>query len=72
MAGLASFGNQFLKQLATGDQFVALLKKEGVLVSQAGPQVCRAVTHLDVTGPKVATACDAILKVAGLLEAGKK
>jgi len=59
-------------QLATGDQFVALLKKEGVLVSQAGPQVCRAVTHLDVTGAKVATACDAIRKVAGLLEAGKK
>jgi len=59
-------------KMATGDEFAALLKKEGVLVSQAGPQVCRAVTHLDATGAKVATACDAIRKVAGLLEAGKK
>jgi len=59
-------------QLATGDEFVSLLRKEGVLVSQAGPQICRAVTHLDATGPKIQAACDAIRRVSSLLEAGKK
>ncbi len=58
--------------IATGDEFVSLLKKEGVLVSQAGPQVCRAVTHLDATGPKIEAACEALQRVANLLEDGRK
>jgi len=59
-------------KMATGDEFAALLKKEGVLVSQAGPQVCRAVTHLDATGAKIQMACDAIRRVADNLKAGRK
>ena len=52
---------------ATGDQFVAALKKEGVLVSQTGPQICRAVTHLDFPASKISDFEKAIQQAAKIL-----
>ncbi len=58
--------------VATGDEVATRLKSEGVLVSQAGPQFCRAVTHLDATGAKIDFACAAIRKVGQSLQDGRK
>lgn len=59
-------------KVATGNDLASKLKGEGVLVSQAGPQVCRAVTHLDATGAKIEFACAAIRKVGKMLQDGRK
>lgn len=53
---------------ATGDQFVQALKTKGVLLSQAGSHLCRAVTHLDVSKSQAEYACKAITSAFNWIE----
>jgi len=46
--------------LGTAPEVATRLRAEGVLVSPLGPQVLRACTHLDVSGPEVEYAAQAI------------
>ncbi len=41
-------------------EFVAALKREGVLLNAVGSRTCRAVTHLDVSAEAIEQAADAI------------
>jgi threonine aldolase len=44
-------------------EFVATLKREGVLLNAVGAKTCRAVTHLDVSADAIEHAADIVARV---------
>ncbi len=48
------------KRLGTGSQFAARLAESGVLMIAFGPQLIRAVTHLDVSEADTLRACEVL------------
>ncbi|MCE9529990.1 MAG: aminotransferase class I/II-fold pyridoxal phosphate-dependent enzyme [Planctomycetes bacterium] len=57
------------RDLGTAKDIAGRLKEKGVLVSQSGPQIMRACTHLDVSTAQCMQAADVIRKHAGALVA---
>ena len=49
----------------------ALFRQHGVLINASGPQVMRAVTHLDVSAAQVERAAEVIRKAAPKLAAAR-
>jgi threonine aldolase len=57
------------RDLGAGRDVVAALKQHGVLVHLAGPQTCRACTHLDVSAAQAERAAETIRQAVGRLVA---